>query len=260
MGISNSGKNKRMGSNSSSIIVCTCHLLWLYPRVQTDNCLLPSRRMELPKSLMWLTSVCGGRVTVIHTNIFLDMINIIKLGHTPHGCCWVHRRGQAQGLLAVYVILLLYKSMKFILLRSDSQSGVIRIYDGRGSGTPLETIDKLHRLPVHVMAVCAIWYRIYEPHLTSSYYSTVIDTTQLYQRMRADLSNTGNRSNHSVCRRMSLACGRTRLRQTCTTLKRFVVNVPSPTTRMTVCLDKVNAYVHCVVTRLLGIRNILFAG
>jgi hypothetical protein len=163
MGISNSGKNKRMGSNSSSIIVCTCHLLWLYPRVQTDNYLLPSRRMELPKSSMWPTLVCSGRVTVIHANIFLDMINIIKLGHTPHGCCWVHRRGQAQGLLAVYVVLLLYKSMKLMLLRSDSQSGVIRIYDGRGSSTPLETIDKLHRFPVHVMAVCAIWYRIYEP-------------------------------------------------------------------------------------------------
>lgn len=35
--------------------------------------------------------------------IFADMINMIKLGYTPHACCWVHRRGQAQGLLAVYV-------------------------------------------------------------------------------------------------------------------------------------------------------------
>ncbi len=31
------------------------------------------------------------------------MINMIKLGYTPNTCCWVHRRGQAQGLLAVYV-------------------------------------------------------------------------------------------------------------------------------------------------------------
>lgn len=31
------------------------------------------------------------------------MINIIKLGYTPHACCWVHRRGQAQALLAVFV-------------------------------------------------------------------------------------------------------------------------------------------------------------
>ncbi|KAF8231741.1 hypothetical protein L208DRAFT_1467638 [Tricholoma matsutake] len=64
-----------------------------------------------------------------------DMINIIKLGYTPHACCWVHRRGQAQALLAV----------------SDSASGTIRLYDGRGSSAPLETIENLHRFPVHVM-------------------------------------------------------------------------------------------------------------
>ncbi|KAF8627410.1 hypothetical protein AX17_006225 [Amanita inopinata Kibby_2008] len=64
-----------------------------------------------------------------------DMINIIQLGYTPHACCWVHRRGQVQGLLAV----------------SDSASGIIRLYDGRGSSTPLETIETLHRNPVHVM-------------------------------------------------------------------------------------------------------------
>ncbi|KAJ7134653.1 hypothetical protein C8R44DRAFT_870261 [Mycena epipterygia] len=64
-----------------------------------------------------------------------DMINIIKLGYTPHCCCWVHRRGQAQGLLAV----------------SDATTGVIRLYDGRGGDTPLETIESLHRFPVHVM-------------------------------------------------------------------------------------------------------------
>lgn len=32
-----------------------------------------------------------------------DIINMMKLGYTPHACCWVHRRGQAQGLLAMYV-------------------------------------------------------------------------------------------------------------------------------------------------------------
>ncbi|EKM51860.1 uncharacterized protein PHACADRAFT_127818 [Phanerochaete carnosa HHB-10118-sp] len=64
-----------------------------------------------------------------------DMINMIKLGYTPHACCWVHKRGQAQGLLAV----------------SEQSTGVIRLYDGRGNGEPLETIDKLHRSPVHIM-------------------------------------------------------------------------------------------------------------
>jgi peptidylprolyl isomerase domain and WD repeat-containing protein 1 len=34
------------------------------------------------------------------------MINIIKLGFTPHACCWVHRKGLAQALLAVFVYLI----------------------------------------------------------------------------------------------------------------------------------------------------------
>lgn len=36
---------------------------------------------------------------------------------------------------------------------SDSTSGTIRIYDGRGGDTPLETIETLHRFPVHIMSV-----------------------------------------------------------------------------------------------------------
>ncbi|KAF5369325.1 hypothetical protein D9758_002745 [Tetrapyrgos nigripes] len=64
-----------------------------------------------------------------------DMINMITLGYTPHACCWVHRRGQAQGLLAI----------------SDAVSGTIRLYDGRGTNMPLETVDTLHRFPVHLM-------------------------------------------------------------------------------------------------------------
>jgi peptidylprolyl isomerase domain and WD repeat-containing protein 1 len=34
-------------------------------------------------------------------NVHLDMINMLKLGFTPKACCWVHRRGQAQSILAV---------------------------------------------------------------------------------------------------------------------------------------------------------------
>ena len=30
------------------------------------------------------------------------MINMLKLGYTPNACCWVHKRGQAMGLLAMY--------------------------------------------------------------------------------------------------------------------------------------------------------------
>ncbi|TFK61387.1 hypothetical protein BDN72DRAFT_965195 [Pluteus cervinus] len=65
-----------------------------------------------------------------------DMINIIKLGFKPHACCWVHQRGQAQGLLAI----------------TDTASGTIRLYDGRGGDGPLEIITTIHKFPVHVMA------------------------------------------------------------------------------------------------------------
>ncbi|EJC97808.1 peptidyl-prolyl cis-trans isomerase [Fomitiporia mediterranea MF3/22] len=64
-----------------------------------------------------------------------DMINMIKLGFVPHCCCWVHGKGKAQALLAV----------------SESNSGVIRIYDGRGDDKPLFVVDKVHRFPVHIM-------------------------------------------------------------------------------------------------------------
>ncbi|KAL0961213.1 hypothetical protein HGRIS_006180 [Hohenbuehelia grisea] len=80
-------------------------------------------------------SVSDDGTAKVFDVINFDMINIIKLGYTPHACCWVHRRGQAQGLLAV----------------SDAASGTIRLYDGRGNDTPLEIITSLHRFPVHVM-------------------------------------------------------------------------------------------------------------
>ncbi|KAJ7250844.1 peptidyl-prolyl cis-trans isomerase [Mycena haematopus] len=80
-------------------------------------------------------TVSADRTAKVFDVVNFDMINIIQLGFTPHCCCWVHRRGQAQGLLAV----------------SDETTGVIRLYDGRGGDTPLQTIDSLHRFPVHVM-------------------------------------------------------------------------------------------------------------
>lgn len=66
-----------------------------------------------------------------------DMINIIKFSYTPKTCCWVHEPGAGQTLLAV----------------SDLGSSSIRIYDGRGDGTPMFELDKLHRAPVHLMEV-----------------------------------------------------------------------------------------------------------
>lgn len=81
-------------------------------------------------------SVAEDGTAKVFDVINFDMINMLKLGFEPHACCWVHKRGEAQGLLAV----------------SEKSTGVIRLYDGRGNGEPLETIDKLHRAPVHVIA------------------------------------------------------------------------------------------------------------
>lgn len=65
------------------------------------------------------------------------MINIFKFGYTPKTCCWVHEPGAGQSMLAV----------------SDVSSPTIRIYDGRGDGQALHELTKIHRAPVHLMAV-----------------------------------------------------------------------------------------------------------
>ncbi|WVO12787.1 hypothetical protein L204_100395 [Cryptococcus depauperatus] len=76
----------------------------------------------------------GGEGRVFDVVNF-DMINILKFSYTPKACCWVHKPGAGQSLLAV----------------SDAASPAIRIYDGRGDGTPLYELGKLHRAPVHLM-------------------------------------------------------------------------------------------------------------
>jgi len=74
---------------------------------------------------------------VVYVLTGLDMINILKFPYTPKAVCWVHEPGAGQTLLAV----------------SDAASPTIRIYDGQGDGKPLCELDKLHRAPVHLMAV-----------------------------------------------------------------------------------------------------------
>ncbi|KAG8931090.1 hypothetical protein FRC01_001850 [Tulasnella sp. 417] len=64
-----------------------------------------------------------------------DMINMLNFDYAPKACCWVHLPGEALSLLAV----------------SETGSSTIRIYDGRGDGNPMYTIDKLHRAPVHII-------------------------------------------------------------------------------------------------------------
>ncbi|CAG8529799.1 4493_t:CDS:10 [Funneliformis mosseae] len=66
--------------------------------------------------------------------INFDMINMMKLEYVPNSICWVHKRGQAQSLLA-----------------SSNEAGSIFIYDGRGDGSPLYNVPKLHSHPVHLM-------------------------------------------------------------------------------------------------------------
>lgn len=87
------------------------------------------------------------------------MINMVNLGFTPKSCCWVHRRGQAQSILAVFVLSffvpLLFAHDPF---SSEQNSGIIRLYDGRGDGKPLETVETLHRFPVHIMTVRLLYW------------------------------------------------------------------------------------------------------
>ncbi|OCF35389.1 peptidylprolyl isomerase domain and WD-repeat protein 1 [Kwoniella heveanensis BCC8398] len=80
----------------------------------------------------------GGEGRVFDVVNF-DMINILKFPFTPKTCCWVHEPGAGQALLAV----------------SETDSPTIRIYDGRGDGEPLYTLEKLHRAPVHLMVYTA---------------------------------------------------------------------------------------------------------
>ncbi|CAE6448309.1 unnamed protein product [Rhizoctonia solani] len=101
--------------------------------------------------------------------INFDMINMLKLDYTPKAACWVHRRGQAQALLAI----------------SDEKSATIQIYDGRGDGTPLQTITSLHRSPVHLMTVSCSTYSssthksdIHTPSQYTDHFDTVISADE----------------------------------------------------------------------------------
>ena len=67
--------------------------------------------------------------------IFQDMINMISLDYIPKTACWVHSRGAAQSILAI----------------SQEDKPIIQLYDGRGDGKPLATIDTIHRAPIHLM-------------------------------------------------------------------------------------------------------------
>jgi len=64
-----------------------------------------------------------------------DMINMMKLDYSPKCVSWIYKKGQPELLVAI----------------SDREKPVINIYDGKGDGSILYTIDKLHSQPVSII-------------------------------------------------------------------------------------------------------------
>src|SRR5258708_6263486 len=109
---------------------------------------------------------------------------------------------------------------------------MIRIYDGRGSNTPLHTIGGLHKSPVHVLAVRPpfLIYPTVRPFLTL--YSTPTSTTQSSPPTLRVSSNTGNRKNRGS-RPQHPDSGPSNPRQTCTNLKSRARPRPASPSRRT---------------------------
>ena len=64
-----------------------------------------------------------------------DMINILSLDFVPECAVWIHQAGDAIHSVAI----------------AANQDKIIRIYDSRGSSTPLKTIEKMHMKPITSM-------------------------------------------------------------------------------------------------------------
>lgn len=81
-------------------------------------------------------SISSDGTAKIYDVVNFDLINMIKLNFTPRAACWVHKRGRADSLLAI----------------SEEDSTRICIYDGRGDGQILRTIQDIHRAPCHILS------------------------------------------------------------------------------------------------------------
>jgi peptidylprolyl isomerase domain and WD repeat-containing protein 1 len=111
------------------------------------------------------------------------MINMIKFEFTPRSVCWIHQKGQAQALIAVYVTCS-YSALHFcdansrfyLSSRTDKDSSDIHIFDGRGDGKAIHTISKLHSHPVHLMTVSDV-ERLYN----ANYHGTIAEKYTLVQ-------------------------------------------------------------------------------
>ena len=106
------------------------------------------------------------------------MINIFKFTFKPNAVQWVHQPGAGQTLLAV----------------SDTESSTVRIFDGRGDGKALYELDKIHRAPVHHMAVSRI---LFGNAQTDG--SIIQSTTASCLPTKRDLWSTGSLVNRGDC-------------------------------------------------------------
>lgn len=63
---------------------------------------------------------------------------MMKLEYTPGHVEWIHSPGAAIQTLAV----------------TEAESPTIHVYDGRGTNSPLKTLEKLHTKPVVLIKYC----------------------------------------------------------------------------------------------------------
>lgn len=86
-------------------------------------------------------SVGDDQAMKVFDVVNFDMINMLKLGYQP-GCCeWIYSPGEPVCVVAC----------------SEKLTGRVHIYDGRGSSTPLRTLEKLHSSPVCLLCFNPIY-------------------------------------------------------------------------------------------------------
>lgn len=109
-------------------------------------------RAHLDRVLSVAASADGLLVSTVgadrHVKVFdvvnFDLINMwcIAVGTiTPRHCLWVYRRGAALATLAV----------------CDAESGIVHVYDGRGDGSPLHVLTRLHTRPITALGYNAVY-------------------------------------------------------------------------------------------------------
>ena len=67
-----------------------------------------------------------------------DMVNMVKVGFEVGAACFVYKKGDAKGLLA---------------LGDKNEAGRIVVVDVRGTADPVCTVERIHHAPVHIIRV-----------------------------------------------------------------------------------------------------------